>query len=83
MQEVGCVVVVRVWWNAIDVIVLYRHCLWASGGWLKFLEKGPPRGTGWCCCGCVVTPPFRPSFQSTEYIKCTLPALAATLLQQT
>ena len=31
--------------------------------------------TGWCCCGCVLAPPFQSSFR---YSKCTLPALAAT-----
>ena len=30
-----------------------------------------------------MAPPFRPSFRSIEYIKCTLPALAGTPLQRT
>ena len=39
----------------------------------NFLENGPPWGTGWCCCRRVLVAPFRPSFRSIEYIKCTLP----------
>ena len=36
-------------------------------------------GTGWCCCRCVLAPPFWPSFWSIEYVNCTL---LATPLQQ-
>ena len=42
----------------------------------NFLENGSPWGTGWCCCGRVLAPPFQPSFRSIEYINCTLPATA-------
>ena len=70
-----------------QAVLYYSHCLWTSGGLpvvsQKFLENGTLRGTGWCCCGCVLALLFRPSFQSIEYIKCTLLALAATPLQQT
>ena len=60
-QEVGCVAVVGVWWNAIDVpLVLSRLCCtigmfvdfqWASGGRSK---NGPPQGTRWVCSGLSV-----------------------------
>ena len=46
MQEVGCIIMMRVWWNVMDVIV------WLSVGWValfvdfggqsKFLENGCP-----------------------------------------
>ena len=61
-QQVGCVVVVGVWWNVTDIIVcllvLYSiYCLWTSGGLpvisQNSLENGHPWGTEWCCCGCV------------------------------
>ena len=35
------------------VVQYYWHCLWTSGGRSKF-----PWGIGWCCCGCVLVPPF-------------------------
>ena len=41
-QEVGCVVVVEVWWNVIDVIVCHlvlTYFRWAVGH--NFLENGP------------------------------------------
>ena len=91
MQEVDCVVVEEVWWNVIDVIVnllvLTRLCctIGIVCGRLpvvgqNFLENGR---MVWCCCGCVLAPPFWPSFRSIEHIKCTLLALAATPLQWT
>ena len=63
------------WDDVIDVIVCLLLALWTSGGQSKFLGEWGPWGTGWCCCGCVLAPPFRPSFR---LIKWTLPALAAT-----
>ena len=51
-----------VWWNVMDVLVYDGQC-WRMGI------------TVWCCCGCVLAPPFRSS-----HIKCTLPVLAATPL---
>ena len=43
-QEVGCVIVMGVWWNVLVCAVLYYwHCLQTSpvvGG--NFLENGPP-----------------------------------------
>ena len=41
----GCVAIVGVWWNVIDVIgvdqavLYYWHCLWTSGGRWKFLGE--------------------------------------------
>ena len=49
--------------------------LWTSG------ENGGPWGTGWCCFGRGLVPPFRLGFRSIENIKWTLPALAATPLR--
>ena len=43
----------------------------------NFLENGRP------CCRCVLAPPFWPSFQFIEYVKCILLALAAIPLQWT
>ena len=68
-QEVGCVM---------DVVCLLVGCIvLVSSGRSKFL--GHVWGTGWLCYGCILSPPFRP----TEFIKGTLPALAATSLQWT
>ena len=71
MQEVGCVIVC--------LLVLTRlYCIIgivASGGRKKYLGEWASLGNRmvlmWVCSG----PYFRPGF---EYIKCALPALAAT-----
>ena len=66
-QEVGCVVVV--------VECHWRHCVClcctvgillvgASGGRSNFLGEWASLRNRWCCCGCVLAPPFRPSFRS-------------------
>ena len=66
-HEVGCVVVVGVWWNVINVI-----CLWTSGGLLvvvrNFFLEEPDGGVVGC--------------SGIEYIERTLPALAVTPLQR-
>ena len=56
-----------------------RHCVAVLALFVdfqNFLENGRQDSA------VVGAPPFRPSFQSIENIKCTLPALAATPLQR-
>ena len=56
-----------------QAVLYYWHCLWTSGGRSKFIGEW---ASLWCCCGFVLAPPFHP----VHYIKCTLQAIAATLL---
>ena len=71
-QEVGCVVVLGsdgislcVFWCCPACAVLVALFVDIRVSQI-FLENGCPWGTGWCCCGCVLAPPFWPSFQSIE-----------------
>ena len=59
----------------VEVMVCPLHYLWTSGGLpvvsQNFLGNGYP---GWYSCGCVLTWPGL----AHHYVKCTLPALAAS-----
>ena len=82
-QEVGCVVVVGVWW--LTSLCPFRLCctigIVCGLPWVDLGEWASLRNRTvlvvWP--GCLATP-LQPSFRSIEYIKCTLPALAATPL---
>ena len=90
--------VVSLWWGKVEcrgshgvpfsvveagvvIVTLFR---WASNVVIQnFLGNGQLWATGWCCCGSILAPPFQPGFRLIVYVKCTLPALAATPQQWT
>ena len=53
---------------AVFFVGLFVHFRMTSGGQSVVDEKGGPWGTGWCCCGCGLAPPFRSSFRSMEHM---------------
>ena len=77
-------VIVWRWCCSTDAGSELCHCLALCALWYcwDFIckQRVGAWGTGLCCCGCLLAPPFQPSI---EYIKWTLLGIAATPLQQT
>ena len=63
---------------------VYFNWDWSGGDPVTsqhLIENGGPWGTGWCCLGRGLVPPFWLGLRSIEKIKWILPALAATPLR--
>ena len=75
LQEVGCVIVMGVWWNVVEVMVCPSGVIVAllvDFRWSVKISWGMAVLEQQYCCGSVLAPLFQPSFWFIEYVKCRL-----------